>query len=273
MLSILSLKCCQNLRKLIKSIFVFAIISPHWDGTGSLYLSSWRKRTCLFYMVNIMAAADLVMPEPGPRFNIKMPSYRYRKSHCGDKTVVRSSYLHNGISYTGKMTSLYWIRTQTTSCHGIDPAWHGISNHWQHDCWFSSLFRLSTNKSLKLCIAGSLWGKPPVTGGFPSQRASDVERVSMSWCHHAFQTGEWGGLKPWGSQAISGLDMFVQRNSNRNIVGTAICSIILKTACSLVAMRAQTQTSCWLTWYTTLLTRGLSQYKDYDVNKIGTPII
>ena len=46
----------------------------------------------------------------GPRFNIKMPSYQYRKSHCGDKTVVRSSYLHNGISYTGKMASSYWIR-------------------------------------------------------------------------------------------------------------------------------------------------------------------
>ena len=46
---------------------------------------------------------------PGPWFNIKMSSYQYRKSHCGDKTVVRSSYLHNGISYTGKMGSLYWI--------------------------------------------------------------------------------------------------------------------------------------------------------------------
>ena len=47
---------------------------------------------------------------PGPWFNIKMPSYRYRKSHCGDKTILRPSYLHNGISYTGKTTSLYWIR-------------------------------------------------------------------------------------------------------------------------------------------------------------------
>ena len=45
----------------------------------------------------------------GPWFNIKMSSYQYGKSHCGDKTVVRSSYLHNGISYTGKMTSLYWF--------------------------------------------------------------------------------------------------------------------------------------------------------------------
>ena len=42
---------------------------------------------------------------PGPWFNKKMSSYQYRKSHCGDNTVVRSSYLHNGISYTGK-TSL-----------------------------------------------------------------------------------------------------------------------------------------------------------------------
>ena len=46
----------------------------------------------------------------GPWFNIKMSSYWYRKSHCVDKTVVRSSYLHNGISYTCKMTSLYSIR-------------------------------------------------------------------------------------------------------------------------------------------------------------------
>ena len=55
---------------------------------------------------------------PVPQFNIKMTSYQYRKSHCGDKTVVRSSYLHNGISYTGKMSSLYWIRAQVLWRHG-----------------------------------------------------------------------------------------------------------------------------------------------------------
>ena len=37
-------------------------------------------------------------------------SYQYRKSHYGDKTVVRSPYLHNRISYPGKMPSLYWIK-------------------------------------------------------------------------------------------------------------------------------------------------------------------
>ena len=51
-------------------------------------------------------------------FNIKMKSYQYRKSHCGDKTILRPSYLHNGISYTGKMSSLYWMAPQTilTDC-------------------------------------------------------------------------------------------------------------------------------------------------------------
>ena len=36
----------------------------------------------------------------GPQFNIKMTSYQYRKSHCGDKTILWTSFLHNGISYT-----------------------------------------------------------------------------------------------------------------------------------------------------------------------------
>ena len=46
-----------------------------------------------------------------------MSSYQYRKSHCGDKTVVRSSYLHNGIFNTGKMTSLYWISPMVYHLH------------------------------------------------------------------------------------------------------------------------------------------------------------
>ena len=52
----------------------------------------------------------LTLQVSGGRSNIKMPSYQYRKSHRGDKTILRPSYLHNRISYTGKLASLYWIR-------------------------------------------------------------------------------------------------------------------------------------------------------------------
>ena len=57
---------------------------------------------------------------PGPWFNIKMTSCHYRKSYCGDKTVVRSSYLHNGISYTGKTVSVYWIGALMFTSRGIN---------------------------------------------------------------------------------------------------------------------------------------------------------
>ena len=59
----------------------------------------------------------------GPWFNIKMTSYQYRKFHCGDKTILRQSYLHNGISYTDKMTSSYWIRALAAVIYSPAETW------------------------------------------------------------------------------------------------------------------------------------------------------
>ena len=47
--------------------------------------------------------------------NTKMTFYQYRKSHCGDKMVVRSSYLHSGIFYSGKLASLHWTIPRSIS--------------------------------------------------------------------------------------------------------------------------------------------------------------
>ena len=58
-------------------------------------------------------------PISGPWFNIKMSSYQYRKPRCGDKMILWPSYLHNGVSYTGKMTSLYWVRTLVISINWL----------------------------------------------------------------------------------------------------------------------------------------------------------
>ena len=115
---------------------------------------------------DIETGAWLAWYSPGPWFNIKMSSYQYRKSHCGDKMILRPSYLHNGISYTGNMSSLYWIRALisplqphpmsgpcqahyqagTTSCsdnpgpgaHGHDPGNNtllDLSNRWGNRHW------------------------------------------------------------------------------------------------------------------------------------------
>ena len=88
-------------------------------------------------------AMTTVIRLPGPWFNIKMSSYQYRKSHCGNKTVVRSSYLHNGISYTAKMTSLYWFGPQP-----IKARWHGG--------WKILHTHLSSLAKLLICVGNSI---------------------------------------------------------------------------------------------------------------------
>ena len=109
----------------------FFYILQHWEGRVTCTLPSWQSRTCLSYIVYTMvlvlalpghqqpcywhsSSGNILVSAPGPWFNIKMSFYQYRKSHCGYKTVLRSSYLHNGISCNGKTASLYWIRAQRT---------------------------------------------------------------------------------------------------------------------------------------------------------------
>ena len=67
------------------------------------------RRYGLLYLRTVEYDQCIII-KSGPWFNITMSSYQYRKSHCGDKTILRPSYLHSGISYTGKTASLYWIR-------------------------------------------------------------------------------------------------------------------------------------------------------------------
>ena len=59
----------------------------------------------------------------------------------------------------------------------------GVSNHRRLGCLFNLLLRRRTKKST-LRVTGLCEGNPPVTGGFPSQRASNTENVSIWWRHH-----------------------------------------------------------------------------------------
>ena len=118
--------------------------------TGPVYCIASYNEECMFNRnwlhacpVNKLYYTGGMGTIPEPWFNIKMSSYRYRKSHCGDKTVVRSSYLHNGISYTGKMTSFYWIRAQVLTsalCHVFS-----VSNG---QCWLQSYIHVYSDLSV-----------------------------------------------------------------------------------------------------------------------------
>ena len=63
---------------------------------------------------------------------------------------------------------------------------HSFSNYLQLHCLFNSLFSMTKMKTSNLCNSGPLWGKClDDQCGLPSQRASNTERISMSWYHHA----------------------------------------------------------------------------------------
>ena len=117
----------------VRGIPRLPVNSPHkGQWRGSLMFSLICAR--INGWINSGAAGDLrrhcahfdviVMPIhlPDPRFNIKIPFNQYGDSHYKDKMVVRTCYLYNGKSYTGKtwrlskqaaegwaMTCLMWI--------------------------------------------------------------------------------------------------------------------------------------------------------------------
>ena len=61
---------------------------------------------------------------------------------------------------------------------------HGISKHQPHDCLLNRLFRHRSKKTSKFRVTGLCEGNSPVTGEFPTQRASKAENVSIWWRHH-----------------------------------------------------------------------------------------
>ena len=59
-----------------------------------------------------------------------------------------------------------------------------VSNQRPHDCLFNCLFRRRSKKTSKLRVTGLCAGNSPVTGEFPTQRASNAESVSIWSRHH-----------------------------------------------------------------------------------------
>ena len=112
---------------------------------------------------------NILASSPGP--NIKMTSYQYRKSHCGDKTFLRPSYLHNRISYTGKISSFIesesW-RVKFPLTHSLFiVSYHDLLSLFQpflfspSDYSFSlflSIHDLHSDKSKKFCAAKRFCG-------------------------------------------------------------------------------------------------------------------
>ena len=121
--------------------------------------------------------------------------YQYKISNCGDKTVVRWSYLHNGISYTGKMTSLYWIsplvtwrtdpffKTQIARWYAFIPLFihHKLHSHINFDCRTLFTFLYDINQAdLQLPWNVSIFST--LECSFVTNTKSPKTQVFW-WCH------------------------------------------------------------------------------------------
>ena len=83
---------------------------------------------------------------------------------------MTSSCLSAGLAYR----PLQW-------CHNERD---GVSNHRRLDSLLNRLFGGWSKKTSKLRATGLCEDNPPVTGRFPSQRASNAENISICWHHH-----------------------------------------------------------------------------------------
>ena len=62
----------------------------------------------------------------------------------------------------------------------------GVSNHQPYDCLLNRFYRRRSKKTSKLRVTGLYEGNSPMTGDFPSQKASNTENVSIWWRHMTF---------------------------------------------------------------------------------------
>ena len=60
----------------------------------------------------------------------------------------------------------------------------GVSNHQPQDYLLNRLFRHTWEITSKLRVTGLCEGNSPVTGKFPTQRASNAKSASIWWRHH-----------------------------------------------------------------------------------------
>ena len=97
---------------------------------------------------------------------------------CVNKLTIIGS--DNGLS-PGRRQAIVWtnagimMNKLSAKCKNIDPG----NVWWQCNLTVYSLTTTKSSTLLVLCM-----GKLSVTGGFPPQRVSNVESISMTWRHH-----------------------------------------------------------------------------------------
>ena len=99
---------------------------------------------------------------------------------CAKKTEFRYPlYVPDPRLHTVRIPNMDWPHTSGSTFSSYEEPslqWRhnecdGVSNHRRLNCLLHRLFRHRSKKASKLRVTDICEGNPPVTGGFPSQRA------------------------------------------------------------------------------------------------------
>ena len=80
------------------------------------------------------------------------------------------------------MSVCWWTVVNDITVTSCRARW--VPNHRRLDCLLNHLFRRRSKKTSKLRATALCEGKPPVTCGFPSYKASYTENIYIWWSHH-----------------------------------------------------------------------------------------
>ena len=120
-------------KNLVSFIYIFfeVFVARRIGHTGSrkqITIFDTKSSTFLFICVS-QISFYLMWVQSWGWFNMKMPPYHQcGNSHCGDKTILRPSYLHNGISYTGEIFILNQCPAgpAVAHCKTVEPPYNTV---------------------------------------------------------------------------------------------------------------------------------------------------
>ena len=133
----------------------------------------------------------------------KMADNRFAYKHCwlcpinllnifsGNGFGKWKNILINPTSHSLIESVQVWIILRRTTLQWRHNGCDNVSNHQPRECLLSRLIRRKSKKTPKFRVTGLCAGNSPETSEFPTQRASNAEKVSGWWRHHAESGLRW----------------------------------------------------------------------------------
>ena len=101
----------------------------------------------------------------------------------GKANVRRSLWVRTVCFLCAILTRIVCTHTSLQWCQNEH---NGVSNDQPRDCLLNRLFRRRSKETSKLSVSGLCARNSPVTGEFPTERASYTKNVSIWWRHNVW---------------------------------------------------------------------------------------